>query len=399
MRILILHNRYQIHSGEEAVVKAEKALLKAKGHTVEVLEVDNSRIEGVFDQAKAAINVIYSQSSKQLVKTAISRFKPEIVHVHNFFPLLSPSVYFACNDAGIPLIQTLHNYRILCAISSFYRDGQICEDCLGKPFGWPGVIHKCYRNSSVGSAAVSAMSSMHRWLGTWSKRVDAYICLTEFAREKFIQGGLPANKLFVKPNFVCPPQVFETASKSLSHEPYALYVGRLHQEKGINTLLAAWKQLNEKLKLKIVGDGPLTQQVKEKIQHTANIELIGKQPFEKVYQLMANAQFVIVPSEWYETFGLVVIESFSVGVPVLAAKIGALAELVDHGRNGLQFCPGDTEDLVIKIKWALSHPDELSQMGQRAYEEFQMKYTAETNYYQLMNIYKNAIVSKRSNSN
>lgn len=122
MRILILHNRYQIHSGEEAVVKAEKALLKAKGHTVEVLEVDNSRIEGVFDQAKAAINVIYSQSSKQLVKTAISRFKPEIVHVHNFFPLLSPSVYFACNDAGIPLIQTLHNYRILCAISSFYRD-------------------------------------------------------------------------------------------------------------------------------------------------------------------------------------------------------------------------------------------------------------------------------------
>lgn len=391
MRILILHNRYQITSGEESVVQAEQTLLKSRGHTVKVLEVDNREIEGVFNKVKAAINVVYSLSSKGIVKNAILQFKPEIVHVHNFFPLLSPSVYFACNEAGIPVVQTLHNYRLLCASASLYRDGRVCEDCLGKPFGWSGVIHKCYRSSSIGSAAVAAMSSVHHWLGTWSERVEAYICLTEFAREKFIQGGLPANKLFVKPNFVYPHQVSKTTQASFNDELYALYVGRLYEEKGIITLLAAWKQLNEKIKLKIVGDGPLFQQVREEIQHISGIELLGKQSSERVYQLMANSQFVVVPSEWYEPFGLVVIESFAVGTPVLASKIGALSEIVDRGQNGLQFRPGDVGDLVMKVQWALNHPNELIQMGQRAYEEFKVKYSDETNYSQLMSIYENAI--------
>ncbi|MBW4525073.1 MAG: glycosyltransferase family 4 protein [Phormidium tanganyikae FI6-MK23] len=391
MRILMLHNRYQSPSGEESVVQAEQTLLESRGHTVKVLEVDNREIEGVFNKAKAAINVVYSPSSKRLVENAILQFKPEIVHVHNFFPLLSPSVHFACNEAGIPLVQTLHNYRLLCAIASLYRDGRVCEDCLGKPFGWSSVIHKCYRSSSIGSAAVAAMSSIHRWLGTWSERVDAYICLTEFAREKFIQGGLPANKLFVKPNFVYPSQVSKTTQTSFGDELYALYVGRLYEEKGINTLLAAWKQLNGKIKLKILGDGPLFQQVREEIRHIPGVELLGKQPSERVYQLMANAQFVVVPSEWYETFGLVLIESFSVGTPVVASKIGALAELINPGQNGLQFRPGDAEDLAAKIKWALAHPEELAQMGQKAYADFNEKYTPERNYHQLIDIYKNVL--------
>lgn len=391
MRILMLHNRYQMSSGEEAVVKAEQMLLESNGHQVKLLEVDNSQIEGALGKVNAAFNAVYSRSSKQSVREAISKFRPDIVHVHNFFPLLSPSVYFACNEAGIPVVQTLHNYRILCAIASFYRDGRICEDCLGKPFGWPAVIHQCYRGSRVGSAAVSAMASVHHWLGTWTERVNAYICLTEFARQKFIQGGVPANKLFVKPNFVYPQlQSLKVDSPSLGCEPYALYVGRLYQEKGINTLLTAWKNLDITLKLKIVGEGPLTQQVIDESQPISGIELLGKQPFEKVCQLIANAQFLIVPSEWYETFGLVVIESFSAGTPVLASKIGALAELINPGQNGLQFRPGDAEDLAAKIKWALAHPEELAQMGQRAYADFKEKYTPEKNYHQLINIYKGA---------
>ncbi|WP_088888908.1 glycosyltransferase family 4 protein [Leptolyngbya ohadii] len=394
MRVLILHNRYRITSGEEAVVRAEQALLEARGHAVEVLEVDNSEIDGTLGKVKTAINVIYSQSSKKLVGDAISKFKPEVVHVHNFFPLLSPSVYFACNEAGIPIVQTLHNYRVLCAIASFYRDGRICEDCLGQPFGWSGVIHKCYRGSSIGSAAVSAMSSIHRWIGTWKERVDAYICLTEFSRQKFVQGGIPADKLFVKPNFVYPPSLSSEKSIDLDQNPYAVYVGRLYQEKGIGTLLEAWKRLDGKIKLKIVGDGPLAQQVKEETQYVSNVELLGKQPPELVNQLMANAQFVVVPSEWYETFGLVVIESFSVGTPVIASKIGALAELIDDGRNGLHFSPGDAEDLAVKIKWVLDNPDKLARMRQSSYNEFKVKYDAERNYEKLIGIYQNAINSK-----
>ncbi len=389
MRILMLHNRYQVSSGEESVVKAEQALLESNGHTVKLLEVDNSQIEGALSKVKAALNVVYSHGSRQWVKNTISEFQPNIVHVHNFFPLLSPSVYFACNESGIPVVQTLHNYRILCAIASFYRDGQICEDCLGQPFGWSGVIHQCYRGSKIGSAAVSAMASVHRWLGTWAERVDAYICLTEFAREKFIQGGVPAKKIFVKPNFVYSQTYPSEASSNLNCAPYALYVGRLCQEKGINTLITAWKNLDGRLKLKIVGEGPLTSQITQEIQQVSGIELLGRQPSTQVRQLMANARFVVVPSEWYETFGLAVIESFSSGTPVIASNIGALAELIKQGHNGLQFRPGNVEDLIAKLQWALNHPDELAQMGQRAYEEFEAKYTPEKNYHQLMNIYKN----------
>lgn len=394
MRILMLHNRYQVSSGEESVVKAEQALLESNGHTVKLLEVDNSQIEGALSKVKAALNVVYSHGSRQWVKNTISEFQPNIVHVHNFFPLLSPSVYFACNESGIPVVQTLHNYRILCATASFYRDGQICEDCLGQPFGWSGVIHQCYRGSRVGSAAVSAMASVHRWIGTWANRVDAYICLTEFAREKFIQGGLPASKLFIKPNFVYPElQSFDAPKANPEYQseqkPYFLYVGRLTPEKGLEVLLAAWEFVPDQVQLKIVGEGPLGSKVAEIAARNQEIQCLGRQAPDVVRSLMRNAIALVFPSVWYEGLPLTIIESFSTGTPVIASKIGALAELIDQSRNGLQFCPGDAEDLVAKIQWALNHPDELAQMGQRAYEEFEAKYTPEKNYHQLMNIYKN----------
>jgi glycosyltransferase involved in cell wall biosynthesis len=392
MKILILHNRYQIASGEEAVLKAEQQLLEEQGHIVTLLEVDNSDITGIFGKVKAAVNVIYSHSSKRKVQETISHFKPDIVHVHNFFPLLSPSIYFACNEAGVPVVQTLHNYRLLCASASFYRDSQICENCLGKPFGWPSIIHKCYRGSSVGSAAVSAMPSVHRWLNTWTERVDGYICLTEFARTKFIQGGLPANKIFVKPNFVYPkPLNFKAFQANLNHESYALYVGRLWPEKGIGTLIKAWKTVNSELQLKIVGDGPLMDQIRKEIQNISSIELLGQQPSETVYQLMANAQFVVVPSEWYEPFGLTAIESFAVGTPVVGANLGSLSEIVVDSVTGLHFESGNSADLATKIQWAIAHPESLTTMGKTAYHTYQTRYSPEVNYRQLLQIYQSVV--------
>jgi glycosyltransferase involved in cell wall biosynthesis len=397
MKILTLHNRYQITSGEEAVLRAERKLLEENGHEVRGLEVDNSDLTGIFGKAKAAVNVIYSHSSKQKVREMIAQFQPDIVHVHNFFPLLSPSIYFACNQAGIPVVQTLHNYRLLCANATFYRDNQICEDCLDQPFGWPSVVHRCYRDSCVGSAAVSTMASVHRYLNTWTKRVDRYICLTEFARKKFIQAGLPAEKICVKPNFVYPQsQNLPDVSADLNGEPYALYVGRLWPEKGIGTLIAAWKQLNAGIQLKIVGDGPLMPQIRTEIQDIANIELLGQQSSKIVSQLMTNARLTIVPSEWYEPFGLTAIESFAVGTPVVAANLGSLGEIVVDGVTGLHFQAGNPTDLAAKIQWAIAHPELLDKMGETANCTYQTFYRPEVNYHQLLDIYKSAIAQRFS---
>lgn len=202
MRILQLHNLYKIPGGEDVVVQAEKTLLENYGHEVVLLQADNHNITSFFSQTMTALNTVYSFSAKKRVQAEIAKFQPDIVHVHNFFPLWSPAVYDACQEARVPVLQTLHNYRLFCPGAFFYRDGKVCEDCLGKFFPWPGVVHRCYRGSRVGSAVLATMQAVHRARGTWKERVNLYIALTEFARHKFIEAGLPADKIVVKPNFL-----------------------------------------------------------------------------------------------------------------------------------------------------------------------------------------------------
>ena len=388
MKILMLHNRYQVPSGEEIVVEAEKSLLETKGHNVALMEVDNANISSAFEKAKAAVNVIYSVSSKRQVTDKIKGFCPDIVHIHNFFPILSPSVYYACYEAQVPVIQTLHNYRLLCSIASFFRDGKICEDCLGKPFPWPGIVHGCYRGSKVGTATVAAMQSVHSMMGTWQDKVGSYIALTEFARSKFIQGGLPADKIAVKPNFLTPdPGIGEGKGN------YALFVGRLWPEKGIDTLLTAWQQIGNRLPLKIVGDGPLAPQVAEAMQQIPGVEWLKQQPRAQVLCLMKNATVLVMPSIWYEPFGMSIVEAYAIGLPVIASNIGSMSTLIDHGRTGLNFRPGDAEDLITQLEWVLTHFAEMVQMRQSVRAEFETKYTAEKNYQMLMNIYQQAASS------
>ena len=280
-------------------------------------------------------------------------------------------------------MQTLHNYRLVCPNGLFFRQGQVCESCVGKPFPYPGIIHGCYRENRVASAGVAAMISTHRAFNTWKHKVDCYIALTEFARQKFIEGGLPANKVVVKSNFVAPePKVGEGTGG------YALYVGRLSVEKGLDTLLDAWKQLKRKFPLKIVGDGPLSTLVTEAIQKQPCIEWLGRRPMTEVHQLMGEAQFLIFPSKWYETFGRVAIEAFATGTPVIASNIGAVAELVESGHTGWHFRPGNVEDLVEKVNRALEHSAELNQMRRKARAKFEKCYTAAQNYQQLIDIYE-----------
>lgn len=381
MRILSIHNKYQIRGGEDESRESEERLLRDNGHQVDVYEENNDRIREM-STINAATRTIWSRESFQEVTRRLKQKRYDIVHIQNFFPLISPSVHHAAKEQGVAVVQTLRNYRLLCPNALFFRDGQVCEDCLGKPVPYPGIVHNCYRESKAASSVTAAMITAHRALGTWTKAVDCFITLTEFARSKFIEGGFPPDKILVKPNFVNPdPGVAQ------GEGGYALYVGRLSVEKGLDTLLEAWRTLETPYPLKIIGDGPLSTQVEEVAKQVSNIEWLGRKPLAEVHQLMGNASFLVFPSKWYETFGRVAVEAFSRGTPVVAAKIGAIAELIQHGRTGLLFSPGDATDLVAQVQWCLSNSTELAQMRDRAREEFELKFTAEANYKRIMEIY------------
>lgn len=382
MQVLSIHNSYQIRGGEDESREAEQRLLREMGHSVEVYEENNDRLSSL-NAIQLACKTVWSKEAYKTVKQLLARQPHDIVHVQNFFPLISPSVYYAAKSMGVPVVQTLRNYRLLCPNAMFFREGRVCEACIGKALPLPGVLHGCYRESQTASGAVATMLTVHRLMQTWMQKVDLYIALTEFARQKFIQGGFPEDKIVVKPNFVNPDPGIGQGSGG-----YALYVGRLSVEKGLDTLLAGWEKLGKQLPLKIVGDGPLANQVVEATQRLGNVEWLGRKPVQEVYALMGEAKLVIFPSKWYETFGRVAVEAFAKGTPVIAANIGAIAEVVEHGRTGLHFQPGDALDLATQVEWALSHPSELAQMRREVRAEFETKYTAKQNYRQLMEIYK-----------
>ncbi|MEM1239878.1 MAG: glycosyltransferase [Cyanobacteria bacterium P01_H01_bin.26] len=381
MRILSIHNAYQIRGGEDVSTAAEQTLLRDHGHTVDVYEENNDSIKDM-GAVQLAARTLWSKASYGTVRAKLRAHRYDIVHVQNFFPLISPSVYYAARAENVPVVQTLRNYRLICPNALFFRDGKVCEDCMGKAIPYPGIVHGCYREDRKASAAVASMVTSHRLLRTWPKMVDQYITLTQFARNKMIEGGLPADKIVVKPNFVAPePKV------GSGQGGYALYVGRLSVEKGLDTLLAAWKQLENPIPLKIVGDGPLSTLVTEAAAQQPCIEWLGRRPMAEVHRLMGEAQCLIFPSKWYETFGRVAVEAFATGTPVIAANIGAIAEIVTPGHTGLHFTPGDPRDLARQVTWMLTHSEQQALMGRQARREFEQKYTAAANYAQLMAVY------------
>jgi glycosyltransferase involved in cell wall biosynthesis len=296
--------------------------------------------------------------------------------------LISPAAYYAARAEGVPVVQTLHNYRLLCLGSYFFREGRVCEDCLGKSVPWPGVFHGCYRQNRIGSGVVASMLTTHQALKTWRRMVDVYIALTDFSKAKFIEGGLPAENIVVKPNFVHPDPGIGNGDGG-----YALYVGRLSTEKGLDTMIAAWKELGTLIPLKIVGEGALADRVAHAADHNPAIEYLGAKSSSEVMELIKRASCLIFPSRWYEGLPLTIIESFAAGTPVIASALGSMSSLVEHGKTGLQFRAGDVVDLIRQVKWAVSHPEELAAMRQAARAEFEAKYTADQNYRSLMKIY------------
>ena len=382
MKAVLVHNFYQRAGGEDQVFAAEADLLESRNQEVVRYSVHNDRLTGQRKVSMAS-STVWNGTAYRELRTLIRRERPQVVHFHNTFPLISPAAYYAARVESVPVVQTLHNYRLICPNALFLRKGKVCESCLGKKVPWPGVVHACYRNSRSASGAVAAMLTAHRAMGTWTGAVDVYIALTEFARQKFIQGGLPEERIVVKPNFL-----YSDPGPGDGNGGFALFVGRLSREKGMETLLPAWKNVGKSVTLKIVGDGPLAPEVMSASGRFRGIEWLGIQPKARVLELMKEARFLVFPSVWYEGFPMVFAESYAAGLPVIASNLGSMSSLVDHGRTGLHFKPGNPGNLIAQVKWALEHPAELARMRREARKEFEAKYTAEKNYSRLMEIYR-----------
>lgn len=388
MRILNVHNYYQQLGGEDIIFETESNLLVSQGHEVSQFILRNDDID-TGNKLRLLKDTLWNSEIKNQLTAKIRAERPDIVHFHNTFPMISPSAYYAVQAEGIPVVQTLHNYRILCPNGLFFREGKVCELCLGKTLSLPGIAHACYRGSKAATAATAAMTAFHTYLGTWTKAIDVFVAYSKFAQEKLVEGGLPAEKFRFKTNFLHPaPQPGDGKGN------FGLFVGRLSPEKGLETLLAAWEKLGGRKTLKIIGDGPLAPVVQEAVAKNIGVEWLGKQPLDQVYELMGQASFLAFTSEWYETFGRVAIEAFAKGTPVIAANIGAVAELVEPHYNGLRFQPGDVADLYEKINWTIEHPAEMEEMRSNARKEFENRYTAKKNYLRMMEIYTEAIELK-----
>ncbi len=392
-KIVIVHNAYRQPGGEDTVVRAENALLLQAGN--EVLEYfrHNNEIqsEGICTNIVLGARTVWSSDSRNNLYRLLKDSKPDIVHFHNTFPLISPAAYYACRDLGVPIVQTLHNYRLFCSAGAFFRDGKVCEDCLDKNH-WQAVRHACFRQSRSATSAVATMLAFHHWRGTWTKLVDCYIALSGFSRAKFIAAGLPAAKIVVKPNFVLPDPGVGAESRN-----YAVFIGRLSEEKGLRTLLQAWDRVNPEYVLRVIGDGPLFADLQSQISHSgsSNIRLEGHLPREQSLSRLQGARFLILPSNCYENFPMTVAEAYACGTPVIASRLGAMEEIVDDGRTGLHFTPGDADDLAAKVRWAWTNPDVMRRMGGNARADFEAKYTAGKNYEMLTAIYESVMCNRK----
>ncbi|HMD39645.1 MAG TPA: glycosyltransferase [Candidatus Acidoferrum sp.] len=394
MKILSVHNAYQHRGGEDVAREAETRLLQQAGH--EVVEYMRSNIglsdASILRRVSLATETVWSSRTSRELGAFLLREKPDVAHFHNTVPLISPSAYYACAEAGVPVVQTLHNYRLLCPGANLLRDGRVCEECLGKSLAWPGILHGCYRDSHLATAAVAAMLAGHRAMGTWLEKIDVYVALTEFARRKFIEGGLPGDRISVKTNFVeCDPGPKQCPGG------YALYVGRLSEEKGLRVLLAAWARIRGDIQLKVAGDGPLREEIASIIlrQRLGTVELLGHLSPQEIRSLMQGAYSLVFPSICFENFPLAIAEAFACGLPVIAPNQGAMAEIVADGATGLHFIPADPEELAGKVEWAWMHPQEMAAMGRAARAEFESKYTAAAALKQLENLYKSVLQNRR----
>ena len=395
VRVLMVHNYYGsgAPSGENQVFEAEVQMLRARGHDVHeyTRHSDEIRLRGAMGVVKGALATPWNPWSARAVRRAVIDFRPDVVHVHNIFPLISPAIFSAIGRRASRVL-TLHNYRLFCPAAIPMRAGQICTECLDSHSALPALKHGCYRGSRVATLPLAASVALHRKLDTWEKHVDAFVALTQFQRVRMVQAGLPAEKVHVKPNFypgMPPIPIWDNRNE------HVVFVGRLSEEKGIRNLIKAWALWGSVApKLRVVGDGPLRNEL-ERLAKNLPVRFMGQVTAETAQGEIASARLLVLPSECFEGFPMVVREAFAFGTPAAVSNIGPLPSIVRHGVSGVVFEPSNPESLLQEVRRAWETPGLLEQFGKGARAEFEGKYTEEANYATLMDIYERAIAVSR----
>jgi len=394
LKILQVHNHYQERTGGEFITaEMDKLLLESHGHKVIRYIRNNDEINnyGILKKIFLFVNTIWSVESYKEISKILDKERPDILHMHNFFPLISPSVLYAAGKRKIPVVWTLNNYRLICAEGQFLRDKHVCEICLTKS-RWNSVKYKCYRNSRLASFVTVFMNKLHALLGTWKNKVDLFIPLTEFGKNIFIKGGIDKRKIAIKPNIIFPE--LDKRDESII-EDYALFLGQFSQKKGVEMLVSVWKDINYKLIM--AGSGVFLERLKVQAKkENSNIEFLGAIPHSKAIELLKKANFLLLPSLHNEGFPLVLSEALALGVPIITSNTGPLPELVEHLKNGLLIRPGDEIDLKEKIQFAFDNKKLILEMGKNSRKLYERKYNIHQNYDILMNIYYSVLSQNKS---
>ena len=377
MRVLMVHAAYQQRGGEDSVVDTEVTLLRDHGHEVQLYLRHNDEATSA-GRISVASQALWSRRSEADVGRLVETFKPDVVHVHNTWPMVSPSVYWPAFKAGVPVVQTLHNFRLMCPQAMFLREGKICEDCLGT-LPWRGVLRGCYRKSRVQTALLASTVQLHRAVGSYERAVTLFVALSAFSKSKFVQGGLDADRIVIKPNFI-----EDTGDGMLDQRTGGLFVGRLSDEKGISVLLDALRL--GQAPVTVIGDGDWGQQTRQQLGGHA----LGFRPVAEILSRMKSAAYLVLPSLCGENFPRTIAEAYSCGLPVIASRLGAMAELIEDGETGLLFEVGNARDLADKLAWAETHPQEMLRMGRAARQRYLERYTPDRNHDELMAIYRKA---------
>jgi glycosyltransferase involved in cell wall biosynthesis len=386
---MLVHNRYVRAGGEDSVLETEKQVLLSHGHKIVEFLEDNKCIEGMSRTAAMA-PLVWSVPQARRMAAFIDEHRPDLVHIHNLYYRIGPAIYYVCKQKGLPVVQTLHNFRMGCINARLSRNGIPCELCLDRRVRWPGILNRCFQDSMLKSGALTLAMDLHRSLGSWRRTVDVYIALTEFARIKHIAGGVPESKIVVKPN-------------TLSSDPgvgsgdggYCLFVGRLDSDKGIEVLLAGIDGLPQDTELWIVGTGPMSSLVEAACRRKPRVRWLGAQSRKEVLRLMQGAQLLLFPTLAYENCPVVVAEAFATGLPIVASDLGATRELVQDGFTGALFRVGSALELGAAATRLLADQPLLARMRRAARAEFERKFTPERCYADLMRIYEVATERNR----
>ncbi len=391
MRILQIHNFYgsSAPSGENQVLQAEQDLLRGHGHELSVIQRHSDEIlaQGAVGQLRGAMAVPWNPWMARRLQRTVDAFRPHVVHVHNFFPLISPAVFYTVGQRAARVL-TLHNYRLFCPAGIPMRDGGVCTDCLDLRSVWPSLVHGCYRSSRLATLPVAAGIALHRSLGTWAKHVDAFIALSAFQRDRMVAAGLPGCCTYVKPNFFPGnPAVIPWQERRHS----VVFVGRVSDEKGVATLLRAWTAWgSEAPELRLVGDGPLREKLSRRYSGPA-VRFLGQLSSAAAHDEIARARLLVLPSQWFEGFPMVIAEAFAFGTPVSVSRIGPLPDIVGDEFANLVFEPNDPDALLRTVRQAWADGERLQAQSAAARRVFETQLSSEGNYQALMRIYRSAI--------